>query len=47
MARNADSGYSTMPTPTLLSSSTENSGVLPNSVMLASAGTLTALTKRS
>ncbi len=42
MARNAESGYSTSCTPALASSSTVNSGVLPNSVMLASTGTFTA-----
>ena len=44
IARNADSGYSTSRTPASRSSSTVNSGVLPNSVMFASTGTLHALT---
>ena len=39
IARNADSGYSTKRTPAAPSSATVNSGVLPNSVMLASTGT--------
>ena len=45
-ARNADSGYSWIATPAEASSARENSGVAPNSVMLASTGTLTASTKR-
>ena len=46
IARNADSGYSWIATPTEASSSRVNSGVLPNSVMLANTGTFTASTKR-
>ncbi len=46
MARNADSGYRTIATPAEASSSRVNSGVWPNSVMLASTGTFTASTKR-
>ena len=38
MARNADSGYRIMPAPASRSSSRVNSGVAPNSVMLASSG---------
>ena len=45
-ARNADSGNSWMATPAEASSSRLNSGVAPNSVMLASTGTFTASTKR-
>ena len=43
-ARNADNGYSASLTPTEASSSVVNSGVAPNSVMLASTGTPTAST---